>query len=398
MSILFAATYPERVAGARLLAAAWRARPGPRTTRGPAARGAGRVRRRADPPALGRGRARRGRGAEPRRRPRGARVLRPDGAREREPGDDAAARRRCSSTSTCATSSRASTSRRSSCTAATTGWSTSATAAGSPSTCRTRGWSSCPATTTSRGTRRRRDRSARSRSSSPARATQPEPDRVLATVLFTDIVDSTQHGGRAGRPALARAARAATQRGGPRGARPLRRPRGEVDRRRLPRHLRRAGARRSGAPATIVESPQPARASRSAPALHTGECEVMGDDIGGIAVHIAARVSALAGPERGARLAHGQGPRRRLGDRVRGPRRPRAQGRARHLAAARGRLAEHLWWEHLENACEARAGRRARPGPRRHRRRRPRPSATCSWSATTGRARPTWSTRTRSSG
>ena len=30
--------------------------------------------------------------------------------------------------------------------------------------------------------------------------------------------------------------------------------------------------------------------------LHTGECEVIGDDIGGIAVHIAARVSALAGP------------------------------------------------------------------------------------------------------
>lgn len=30
--------------------------------------------------------------------------------------------------------------------------------------------------------------------------------------------------------------------------------------------------------------------------LHTGECEVMGDDIGGMAVHIAARVSALAGP------------------------------------------------------------------------------------------------------
>ena len=28
--------------------------------------------------------------------------------------------------------------------------------------------------------------------------------------------------------------------------------------------------------------------------LHTGECEVRGDDIGGIAVHIGARVSALA--------------------------------------------------------------------------------------------------------
>jgi class 3 adenylate cyclase len=30
--------------------------------------------------------------------------------------------------------------------------------------------------------------------------------------------------------------------------------------------------------------------------LHTGECEVRGDDIGGIAVHIGARDSALAGP------------------------------------------------------------------------------------------------------
>ena len=30
--------------------------------------------------------------------------------------------------------------------------------------------------------------------------------------------------------------------------------------------------------------------------LHTGECVVRGDDIGGIAVHIGARVSALAGP------------------------------------------------------------------------------------------------------
>ena len=29
--------------------------------------------------------------------------------------------------------------------------------------------------------------------------------------------------------------------------------------------------------------------------LHTGECEVRGDDIGGIGVHIGARVSALAG-------------------------------------------------------------------------------------------------------
>jgi class 3 adenylate cyclase len=30
--------------------------------------------------------------------------------------------------------------------------------------------------------------------------------------------------------------------------------------------------------------------------LHSGECEVRGDDLGGLAVHIAARIGALAGP------------------------------------------------------------------------------------------------------
>jgi class 3 adenylate cyclase len=30
--------------------------------------------------------------------------------------------------------------------------------------------------------------------------------------------------------------------------------------------------------------------------LHTGECELMGDDVGGMAVHIASRVSSTAGP------------------------------------------------------------------------------------------------------
>jgi class 3 adenylate cyclase len=30
--------------------------------------------------------------------------------------------------------------------------------------------------------------------------------------------------------------------------------------------------------------------------LHTGECEVRGDDLGGLAVHIAARVGAIARP------------------------------------------------------------------------------------------------------
>ncbi len=30
--------------------------------------------------------------------------------------------------------------------------------------------------------------------------------------------------------------------------------------------------------------------------IHTGECETMGDDVGGVAVHIGARVAAAAGP------------------------------------------------------------------------------------------------------
>jgi class 3 adenylate cyclase len=31
--------------------------------------------------------------------------------------------------------------------------------------------------------------------------------------------------------------------------------------------------------------------------IHTGECELIGDDVGGMAVHIASRVGALAGPD-----------------------------------------------------------------------------------------------------
>ncbi len=30
--------------------------------------------------------------------------------------------------------------------------------------------------------------------------------------------------------------------------------------------------------------------------IHTGECEMRGDDIAGLAVHVAARIEALAGP------------------------------------------------------------------------------------------------------
>jgi class 3 adenylate cyclase len=31
--------------------------------------------------------------------------------------------------------------------------------------------------------------------------------------------------------------------------------------------------------------------------VHTGECEVMGDKLGGIAVHTGARIASLAGPD-----------------------------------------------------------------------------------------------------
>ena len=121
----------------------------------------------------------------------------------------------------------------------------------------------------------------------------PEPERILATVVFTDIVDSTRTaaelGDRRWREALERHQRTV---------------RSALDR--FDGHeVKTIG---DGFLATFDG---PARAIRCAQAIldsseelgvhvragvHTGECEVMGEDIGGIAVHIAARVSSLAGP------------------------------------------------------------------------------------------------------
>lgn len=122
---------------------------------------------------------------------------------------------------------------------------------------------------------------------------EPEPDRMLATVLFTDIVASTS--------------RAAAM--GDRDWRAL-----------LDRHdalLREALARHRGrevkhtGDGILATFDGPARGIRCAASvtqalgslgiqvragLHTGECEVMGDDLGGLAVHIAARVMDAAGP------------------------------------------------------------------------------------------------------
>jgi class 3 adenylate cyclase len=123
--------------------------------------------------------------------------------------------------------------------------------------------------------------------------TAEEPERVLATVLFTDIVGST--------------AKAAEL--GDRGWRELLSAHHERIRRELSRHRgREVDTAGDGFLATFDG---PARAIRCACAavesvrdlgieiragLHTGECELVEGKVGGIAVHIGARVSSEAGP------------------------------------------------------------------------------------------------------
>ena len=122
---------------------------------------------------------------------------------------------------------------------------------------------------------------------------EPEPERALATVLFTDIVGSTER---------------ATQLGDSRWRALLQRHDTMV-RGALTRH--RGHEVKALGDGFLAMFDGPARAIRCARAirddarelgldvrsgLHTGECELMGDDIGGVAVHIAARVAALASP------------------------------------------------------------------------------------------------------
>jgi pimeloyl-ACP methyl ester carboxylesterase len=118
-------------------------------------------------------------------------------------------------------------------------------------------------------------------------------DRVLATVLFTDIVGST-----------ARAVEVGDQRW-----RELLSAHDALVRRALDRFGgREVNTTGDGFLATFAA---PSRAIECARALHdgvrqlgleirvglhTGECELMGEDVGGIAVHIGARVAALARP------------------------------------------------------------------------------------------------------
>ena len=114
---------------------------------------------------------------------------------------------------------------------------------------------------------------------------------MLATVLFTDLVDST---------------RLAAGMGDRRWHRTLEQH-NQVVRSNLARF--RGREVKTTGDGFLATFDGPARAIRSADAirtgvrdqglevragLHTGECELLGDDIGGIAVHIAARVLAKA--------------------------------------------------------------------------------------------------------
>lgn len=121
----------------------------------------------------------------------------------------------------------------------------------------------------------------------------PAPERLLATVLFTDIVDST---------------RLASEMGDRRWRELLEEHQGLVRER-----LERFGGRevKNTGDGFLAMFDGPTRAVECARSvtddcrplgielragLHTGEVELIGEDIGGIAVHVAARISALAGP------------------------------------------------------------------------------------------------------
>jgi class 3 adenylate cyclase len=118
-----------------------------------------------------------------------------------------------------------------------------------------------------------------------------EADMVLATVLVTDIVGSTQRAAAAGDRAWTT----------------LLERHNEIVRRELARH--RGREIDTAGDGFLAAFDGPARAIRCARAvvdaladaglpvragLHTGECEVLGDKLAGIAVHVAARVAAAA--------------------------------------------------------------------------------------------------------
>jgi class 3 adenylate cyclase len=120
-----------------------------------------------------------------------------------------------------------------------------------------------------------------------------EVDRILTTLLFTDIVASTQRaaslGDQAWRSLLDAHDRTVRDH--------LRRFRGKEINTTGDRFL----ASFDGPARAISCALAMAEATRALGielhlGLHTGECEVRGDDLGGLAVHIAARIASLAAP------------------------------------------------------------------------------------------------------
>ena len=119
-----------------------------------------------------------------------------------------------------------------------------------------------------------------------------EHERMVTTLLMTDIVDSTRSPTAWVTPPGSRCFRSLPA--GPRPAHPLRRIRGQYHRRRLPRHLPERG-RRAPMRAAILDALRDTGIEVRI-GVHTGEVEPIGNNIGGVAVHAAARIMALAGP------------------------------------------------------------------------------------------------------
>ena len=120
----------------------------------------------------------------------------------------------------------------------------------------------------------------------------PKTDRVLATVLFTDIVDSTQARDRAGGQPLARAARAAIRTSS---AASLERFGGREIKTTGDGFLATFdGPTRAVECARAIVGEAPSIGIEVRAGMHTGEVELIGEDVGGIAVHVAARIAALA--------------------------------------------------------------------------------------------------------
>lgn len=122
--------------------------------------------------------------------------------------------------------------------------------------------------------------------------TEPEPDRVLATLLFTDIVSSTEMAGRLGDRRWKETLDVHDRRT----ASLVERHRGRVVKTTGDGVLAtfdgpaRAVACASSLADELATLSIPIRAG-----LHTGEIELRGQDVGGMAVHLAQRISQLAG-------------------------------------------------------------------------------------------------------